>query len=296
MENRVHIPRGKHLASWKTQALAYGVVCFTCYAAFWFGLGQAALFYSLLVQFFLLPLAAFVLALLMGLSESWQGRQWFFLVAFGMGFLLGQYLTFTLANMISVPQFRWPEWENFLLGAAFALPGMALGSVVRWSRLLRRLPGDRRRSLWVFGIVWGCGVAVFFGMIVIPIILTFPLTLLELFLPSVFPSQQMSQWLSQGMHVVFLCGPCGIGGLAALGAGFALGHSQKWLPREKLRLLPLPGAAWGLSVVLGITVVRLWEISPFQVLCLAAVCMVVPGIGMLAGSLFAAKQKSGFFH
>ena len=138
----------------KKQVVAYTVVVAVCYGLFWV-LGGAAMFYSMLVQFFVLPLSHFFLALWMGLEKSWKERQWWLLLYFGFGYFLMQYGTFSLLNMVSAGKFNPPEPELFLLGAACALPGMALGSVIRWGRGLPAAPQDRRRPLWAFGLVWG---------------------------------------------------------------------------------------------------------------------------------------------
>ena len=130
----------------KKQVVAYTVVVAVCYGLFWV-LGGAAMFYSMLVQFFVLPLSHFFLALWMGLEKSWKERQWWLLLYFGFGYFLMQYGTFSLLNMVSVGKFNPPEPSLFLLGAACALPGMALGAVIRWGRELSAAPQDRRRPL-----------------------------------------------------------------------------------------------------------------------------------------------------
>ena len=55
--------------------------------------GTGAMGYSFLVQLFTLPLANFIIALLMGLDKSWKERQWWLLLYFGFGFFLMQYGT-----------------------------------------------------------------------------------------------------------------------------------------------------------------------------------------------------------
>lgn len=127
----------KKLSSRGKQVLAYSIVLAVCYAAFWlFAGGTGAMGYSFLVQLFTLPLANFIIALLMGLDKSWKERQWWLLLYFGFGFFLMQYGTFSLGNMLSKGSFNLPEWGLFSTGMALALPGMALGSVIRWGREL----------------------------------------------------------------------------------------------------------------------------------------------------------------
>lgn len=137
MDGLVGGPEKKRMSSRKKQVLAYSIVLAVCYAAFWlFAGGMGAMGYSFLVQLFTLPLANFIIALFMGLDKSWKERQWWLLLYFGFGFFLMQYGTFSLANMLSKGSFNLPEWGLFSTGMALALPGMALGSVIRWGREL----------------------------------------------------------------------------------------------------------------------------------------------------------------
>ena len=161
MDGLIGGPEKKRISSRKKQVLAYSIVLAVCYAAFWlFAGGMGAMGYSFLVQLFTLPLANFIIALLMGLDKSWKGRQWWLLLYFGFGFFLMQYGTFSLANMLSKGSFNLPEWGLFSTGMALALPGMALGSVIRWGRELAARPEGLRRTWLVYGLVWGVCVLV----------------------------------------------------------------------------------------------------------------------------------------
>ena len=231
----------------KKQVVAYTVVVAVCYGLFWV-LGGAAMFYSMLVQFFVLPLSHFFLALWMGLEKSWKERQWWLLLYFGFGYFLMQYGTFSLLNMVSVGKFNPPEPSLFLLGAACALPGMALGAVIRWGRELPAAPQDRR-PLWAFGLVWGGCVTLQLGLLWLPMVLQFPGTLLALFGLPYFPSEAAMAVFAALSDIAYFAGSCGLAQLAGLAAGFLVGRSPRWTGREKARLLPLFGAAgpwpWG---------------------------------------------------
>ncbi|MGI6255307.1 MAG: hypothetical protein ACOYJZ_06700 [Acutalibacter sp.] len=235
----------KKLSRPAKQVLAYTVILLVCYGLFWAGLGWAAMFYGLLVQYFVLPLGSFVVALLMGLDRTWKERQWWMLLYFGFGYLLMQYGTFDLVNMISNGSFHLPPTGLFSYGVLFALPGMAMGSVIRWGREFLSHPGDPRRPLWAFGLVWGIGVAAQHLLFVVPMSLYFPMALL---VPS-FPLGD--EWLNQVLSVLYVVGPCCLAQVAAAVAGFFLSRSTAWVLRQKARMLPLFGAASMLSVGVG---------------------------------------------
>lgn len=279
MDGLIGGPEKKRMSSRKKQVLAYSIVLAVCYAAFWlFAGGMGAMGYSFLVQLFTLPLANFIIALFMGLDKSWKGRQWWLLLYFGFGFFLMQYGTFSLANMLSKGSFNLPEWGLFSTGMALALPGMALGSVIRWGRELAARHQGLRRAWLVYGLVWGISA-------LLPYLIALLVMALTIFM---FVPEIAFQILVQGLQVLFLAGPCGIAQLAAAVMGFFLGKSPDWT--RQVKYLPVFGAASFLGVGLGLSFLP-WELSPqvAAVLMLASFLggMVPPlvGLGLARGAL-----------
>lgn len=280
----------------KKQVVAYTVVVAVCYGLFWV-LGGAAMFYSMLVQFFALPLSHFFLALWMGLEKSWKGRQWWLLLYFGFGYFLMQYGTFSLLNMVSAGKFNPPEPELFLLGAACALPGMALGSVIRWGRGLPAAPQDRR-PLWAFGLVWGGCVTLQLGLLWLPMVLQFPGMLLAFFGLPYFPSEAAMAVFTSLSDIAYFAGSCGLAQLAGLAAGFLVGRSPRWTGREKARLLPLFGAAGALALGVGGSqgsmagYMGLDQGTSLLLLPLGYLAgQILPGAGLGAGMLLARRKN-----
>ena len=272
----------KKLSSRGKQVLAYTIVLAVCYVSFWlFAGGTGAMGYSVLVQLFALPVAGFVISLLMGLDKSWKERQWWMLLYFGFGFFLMQYGTFSLANMLSKGSFNLPERGLFSTGMALALPGMALGSVIRWGRELAARPEGLRRAWLVYGLVWGVCVLVPYLIILLIGACTFA----ALFIPipeGVFLSVESI------IPALFLAGPCGIAQVAAAGMGFFLGKFPDWT--RQVKYLPVFGAASFLGVGLGLSFLP-WELSPqvaaVWMLASFLVGMLPPlvGLGLARGAL-----------
>lgn len=287
MDGLIGGPEKKRMSSRKKQVLAYSIVLAVCYAAFWlFAGGMGAMGYSFLVQLFTLPLANFIIALLMGLDKSWKERQWWLLLYFGFGFFLMQYGTFSLANMLSKGNFNLPEWGLFSTGMALALPGMALGSVIRWGRELSTLHQGLRRAWLVYGLVWGISA-------LLPYLIALLVMALTIFM---FVPEIAFQILERGLQVLFLAGPCGIAQLAAAVMGFFLGKSPDWT--RQVKYLPVFGAASFLGVGLGLSFLP-WELSPqvAAVLMLASFLggMVPPLVGLgLARGRWQAVSGRGY--
>lgn len=241
------------LSSRKKQVIAYTIVLAVCYAVFWlFGPGMGAMAYSLLVQFMALPVSGFVVALLMGLDNSWKERQWWLLLYFGFGFFLMQEGTFGLAAALNRGWFSLPQPGLFSTGIALALPGMALGSAIRWGRELATRPQGLRRVWLVYGLVWGiCALLPY-------------LTAILLFVLALFVPESATQILREAVHILFLAGPCVAAQLAAAGAGFFLGKSPNWT--RQIKYLPVFGAASLLGVGMGVSLLPWenfsWSLSP----------------------------------
>ena len=287
MDGLIGEPEKKRMSSRKKQVLAYTIVLAVCYVSFWlFAGGTGAMGYSVLVQLFALPVAGFVISLIMGPAKSWKERQWWLLLYFGFGFFLMQYGTFSLANMLSKGSFSLPERGLFSTGMALALPGMALGSVIRWGRELAARPEGMRRAWLVYSLVWGVCVLVPYLIILLIGACTFA----ALFIPipeGVFLSVESI------IPALFLAGPCGIAQVAAAGMGFFLGKSPDWT--RLVKYLPGFGAASFLGVGVGISFLP-WELSPQVAAVLMPASflggMVPPLVGLgLAGGALASRIR-----
>lgn len=202
MDGLIGGPEKKRMSSRKKQVLAYSIVLVVCYAAFWlFAGGMGAMGYSFLVQLFTLPLANFIIALLMGLDKSWKERQWWLLLYFGFGFFSCS--TAPSPWRICSPKGALTCRSGAVLhrhgpGSAWYGPGLRhpLG------RELAACPEGLRRAWLVYGLVWGVCVLVPY----LVAFLSWACTFVALFVPipeSAFLSVQSI------IPVLFLAGPCG---------------------------------------------------------------------------------------
>lgn len=265
------------------EVLSFLVVWAVCVAVFWLGGGSDAMGYSILVMYLVLPVTTFVCSLLMGLDTSWRERQWLFLLYFGVGYVLLPYGTFSAANMLTTGNFHLPEWQYILYGTAFAMQGLCLGSAIRWGRALRRSPGDKRRPLWVFGVVWGSTAFLLFGLH----FYEFAALLLSAISPAlgeVFVSH-LRQVLGEALLFLHLAAS----GAAALWAGWRLRKDTAWAGKKWLAL-PLCGLAFLLGGGLGACLVPTEPVDPARepwlwpvAFCLGAA---LPGMGMALGRLW----------
>lgn len=89
-----------------------------------------ALGYSIVVFWLLLPIATFVLSVMLGKRDAWGKYKWLSAIYFGIMLMLAEYMTFSLANMLAFPKFNMPAFELFFIGAVISLIGLAIGAVV----------------------------------------------------------------------------------------------------------------------------------------------------------------------
>ena len=74
-----------------------------------------AMGYALLFHWLLLPIAAFVISLRIGELVRRDGRMWLLPLALGLLYMLADFLTFRLANMLAFDKINLPQWRSFPL-------------------------------------------------------------------------------------------------------------------------------------------------------------------------------------
>lgn len=98
---------------------------------FWTFVGAGdAMGYSIVFFFLAFPVTTFVISFLIGKRSQLGKRRWLLSLAFGVGYMLADYATFSLANMIAFEKFNLPSFEMIIGGAAISLFGMAAGAAL----------------------------------------------------------------------------------------------------------------------------------------------------------------------
>lgn len=104
---------------------------------FWFFTsGSDAMGYSLMFLWILLPVTTLILSLLIGKNGYWGKRKYLATIAFGCMYMLAEYATFSIANMISFNKVNMPNFSMLITGIIISAIGMRIG--VGSSRLKAR--------------------------------------------------------------------------------------------------------------------------------------------------------------
>ena len=87
--------------------------------------------YSFLAFYLLLPVSTIVASFIIGLDKRWGWLKWVVPVFFGVMFMLAEYLTFSLANMLTNETINAPEFTMVLTGMVISFVAMGLGAFVQ---------------------------------------------------------------------------------------------------------------------------------------------------------------------
>lgn len=120
-----------------TPIVIYSIVWLIAISAFWLAdLSGDAMAYSLLVIYLLLPATTLTMSYLIGHDDRWGKMKWVAPVFFGEMYMLAEYFTFSLANMLANETINAPEFTMVLTGMVISLVAMGLGAFVQ-TRLRR---------------------------------------------------------------------------------------------------------------------------------------------------------------
>ena len=113
----------------------YSIVWLIAISTFWFtDLSGDAMAYSLLVIYLLLPATTLIMSYLIGRDDRWGKMKWIAPVFFGEMYMLAEYFTFSLANMLMHETINAPEFTMVLTGMVISLIAMGLGTFVKTHR------------------------------------------------------------------------------------------------------------------------------------------------------------------
>lgn len=101
---------------------------------FWFFISPSdAMGYSIVFLWIILPIATVVISLLIGKNNHFGKCKWLLSVLSGVTYMLTEYATFSMKNMIAIDfaRINAPRFEMLLTGALFASVGLGIGSLIR---------------------------------------------------------------------------------------------------------------------------------------------------------------------
>ena len=116
----------------KKALLIYSLIWVVTVGAFWLGMSREAMGYSLLAFYAVLPIAGLVCSAMSGTQSGLRGII-FSSLFIGIMYMMSQYLTFSLLNMLksSIAKINYPSIPMLIGGALTAFFGYLLGAIFR---------------------------------------------------------------------------------------------------------------------------------------------------------------------
>ena len=111
--------------------LAYIIGWALAIACFWIPEEVDAMGYAILGIWIIQPALIIAASFLIGRKDYWSKYKWFMCIAFGIMYMLAEYMTFSLANNISFDKINPPEFQLIIYGTIMSLGGMAAGSLLQ---------------------------------------------------------------------------------------------------------------------------------------------------------------------
>lgn len=130
-ERNTAMAKPDHDGSNRTALAVYFAIWLVAVLYFWIFMDSGdALGYSIVVFGLILPVTTLILSLWIGKRGSWGKYRWISVIFFGVMYLITEYITFSLANMLSNQRLNMPAFELFFVGAVISLIGLAIGAAV----------------------------------------------------------------------------------------------------------------------------------------------------------------------
>ena len=129
LEESTNVVKSNNKVSKLILITSYLVIWVVSLIVFWFFTdGSDALGYGLMFLWVLLPVTTFVYSVLIGKNNYWGKWKWISSLVFGVMYMLAEYATFSVANMISCNKINLPEFTMILYGAIISIVGLGIGT------------------------------------------------------------------------------------------------------------------------------------------------------------------------
>ncbi|MBQ8227535.1 MAG: helix-turn-helix transcriptional regulator [Clostridia bacterium] len=130
LEESTNIVKSKQKLSKLMIILSYMIIWAVSLLVFWSVSEVDAAVYSILVLWLILPAVTLVTAALIGRNFE-SNKKWLWIIFFGVMYMLSEYLSFSLANMVTFNKMNDPNFSCLIAGCVFSAVGMAIGHLVK---------------------------------------------------------------------------------------------------------------------------------------------------------------------
>lgn len=115
--------------------ISYLIVWLVMVVIFWVGGSLDPLGFSIVSFYIVLPITTLIISFLVGKDKGRSNMKWLLTTFFGVMYMLANYTTFNLANMMWFRKFNYPDWDMILPGLIISAIGMAVGFIYSRKKL-----------------------------------------------------------------------------------------------------------------------------------------------------------------
>lgn len=148
LEESTNTVKSKQKLTKHMQVGIYVLLWSACLIWFWLGKGSDggfAMGFSLITFYFVLPVATFVISILIGKDTSWGSWKYIMPFFFGAMYALENFGTFLLANNIALGNQNLPRIKDAVPGFAVSFVGLFIGMFIKiWKRKVERIKEDAK--------------------------------------------------------------------------------------------------------------------------------------------------------
>lgn len=131
LEDSTNVVKSKKNLSKLILGIAYLVIWSIAIIVFWIFTGESdAMGYGIMYLWIVLPVTTFIISFLIGKNNFWGKWKWMVSIGFGVMYMLGEFATFSAANMLAFGKINSPDFTMIFYGGIVALLGLGVGSLI----------------------------------------------------------------------------------------------------------------------------------------------------------------------
>lgn len=131
LEESTNVVKSKNNLSKMIMIITYLAIWAFGLIVFWFFTNDSdAMGFGLMYFWIVLPVTTLVMSILIGKNNYWGKLKWLAAAVFGVMYVLGDYATFSAANMVEFNKFNLPDFETMWMPVIISIMGLAIGQLV----------------------------------------------------------------------------------------------------------------------------------------------------------------------
>lgn len=135
LEESTNVVKSRNRSSKLILTISYILVWSIDIMVFWlFTSDVAAMGYSIIYFFIIIPMTIFIISLLISRSNYWGKGKWLASIIFGIMYMLAEYATFSAANMTAFNKINPPNFAMIPMGIIISLIGLGIGHLLYYCK------------------------------------------------------------------------------------------------------------------------------------------------------------------